>query len=58
MDTQEGCSLFNGLYAVLEGYMDVREGCILFRGVICCSWGLYAVQIGYMVEKNDGLVVH
>ena len=30
----------------------MRKGCdgenILFRGVICCSGGLYAVQVGYM----------
>ena len=42
MDTQEGCPLFNGLYAVLEGYMDVREG----------LWGVYAVHGAYTLFRT------
>ena len=28
---------------------------MLFRGVICCSGGLYAVQVGYMEVVYRGL---
>ena len=30
--------------------------CILFRGVICCSGGLYAVQVGYM-DVQEGYMM-
>ena len=36
--------------------MDAQEGCILFRGVICCSGGLYAVQVGYM-DVQEGYMM-
>ena len=32
--------------------MDTHEGCILVRGVECCSGGLYAVQVGYMLFRR------
>ena len=38
----------------------MRKGCdgenILFRGVICCSGGLYAVQVGYM-DVQEGCIL-